>query len=102
MKLDLVGMVLPSHFVTVVLAVGLLLLAGHVDVRRRRRALHRESRDVWYFWMASEPTPAPLSLLQRQGWLYVAERSALALGTGLWILALLVVAARLVIAHLSA
>lgn len=95
-------MVLLSRSETVVLAVGLLLLAGHVDVRRRRRALRRESRDVWYVSMANEPTPAPLARLERQGRLYVGERLALALGTGLWLLALVVVAARLVIAHLSA
>lgn len=95
-------MVLLSRSETVFLAVGLFLLAGQVDVHRRRRALRRESRDVWYFWTASEPAPAPLARLERKGWLYVSERLALAIGTGLWLLTLVVVAARLAIAQFSA
>ena len=96
-----------SYFEIVFLAVGLLLLAGYIDVRRRGRAFRRESSEVyqsgrWYFWIASEPTPAPLVRLERRERPYIAERLALAIGTVLWLLALIVLVMRLVVARLSA
>ena len=96
-----------SHFEIVVLAVGLLLLAGYVDMRRRGRALRRGSDEIyqggrWYFWMASEPTPEPLVRLERLRRPYIAERLVLAIGTGLWLLVLIGLVVRLVVARLSA
>lgn len=90
-----------------ILVSGLLLLAGYADVRRRREALRRDGAEVlpggrWYYSEASEATPAPLARLERHERRYIAERVALALSTWLWLLALIVVAARLVIARLSA
>jgi hypothetical protein len=96
-----------SHSEIVVLALGLLLLAGYIDVRRRGRALRRESSEVyqgdrWYFWIASQPTPAPLVRLERLDRRYIAERLALAIGLGLWLLVLIALVVRLVVARLSA
>ncbi len=92
---------------SIILASGLLLLVGHVDLHRRMEALHRERAEVlpggrWYYWEDSEKTPEPLARLERHERRYIAERLALTVSTGLWLLALIVVVARLVIGWLSA